>query len=340
MSGCKSDSTPAGVDRAQLLDDLTANVVLPTYRDFSANADELATKVDALCDAPDAARLDDARSAWRAARIPYKRSEAFALGPVVDLRIDAAVDFWPVRTGDVDEVLAGADPIDAASLGATRKGLGVMGYLLFDPEGDVLPLLEEGGVATRRCDYARALATDVAAKATELVTAWEPSGGDYGAELLADPKDGLTEVVNALLTHTQNTEGNRIGKPSGRQDGGTPQPDAVESPWSRTSLDDIKSCIDGIESVYLGSYEGAKGVSIADDVTRRSPELDPLIRQQIVELRTRVDAIPAPLAVAVTEDPESVEAAFLAAKELLRLLAADMSTALGTTPTFSDNDGD
>lgn len=341
-AGCTSDQKPP-VDRKQVLNDLTHLVILPTYREANTRAVDLAASVDALCGTRTAANLETAREAWRAFRVPWKESEAFQLGPVVDLRVDRAVDFWPLRAADVEEVLAGTDTIDDAfidGLGVTRKGMPVLEYLLFEP-ADALAALSAGDTESRRCVYARAVARDVAQQTQVLLSAWEPSEGNYAGTLIeGDQAAALTQIVSALLSHVQIVEGSRLAKPSGRQDGGVPQPASVEAPYASNALADLAACVDGVENVYLSRRGDADGLGLSDAVARVAPDLDPLIRSQIDELRTSIRAIPAPLATAVVEAGPAVETSFVAAKELLRLLSADMSVALGTTPTFSDNDGD
>ncbi|MEM9489210.1 MAG: imelysin family protein [Myxococcota bacterium] len=342
--------------RRDILVGVSDAVILPIYREFDAQAQVLAEAGDALCAQRDADSLAAVRQAWRDARSPWKMSEAFGLGPVGDLRIDGAVDFWPVRAGDIEDELAQTTPIDDAyidGLGASRKGLPVLEYLLFDPDRDDAALLAElsdGDEASRRCMYIAELAGDIAEQAATLLAAWEPGAGDFRAQLVGAGttsevyprlQQGFDVVVNRFIFTVQTVEGDKLAKPLGRRDGGTPQPGAVESGRSGNSLADLSDNLAGVAAVYFGRHGDQTGAENLDAlITSLRPDLAAQIRDQLAAAQEAAQAIPPPLASAVTDSPDQVEAAFTTSKELLRLLSADMASLLGVTLTFSDNDGD
>lgn len=72
----------------------------------------------------------------------------------------------------------------------------------------------------------------------------------------------------------------------------------------------------------------------------RDPPLSAEVDEQFERTIAALEAIDQPLAVAVIEEPATVEAAYTEAKALVVLLKADMANHLGITITFSDNDGD
>lgn len=354
-SACSDPVQTSSVDRRAILRDLGAKVIVPVYDDFASAATELRVRTSSLCDAPDAEKLQAAQAAWRAARAPFKRAEAFEIGPVRDLRVENAVDFWPVREGDVQEVLADTSSITdqyVDGLGASKKGLPVLETLIFDEAGDndrAVAGLIDGGRASRRCVYARALGRDVEQQAAMLAAAWKPGGGDFARELATAGDgsakfqtlaQGIDAIVNAMIGLALVVEGDKLALPLGKRNGGVPQPSDVESPVSGNSTEDIADNLRGIQSTYLGSYEGTEGVSLAELVASLNPTLDMKMRAQLVQALTAVEAIPPPLSRAVVESPAKVEAAYDSTKALLRLIAVDMVGQLGVTTTFTDNDGD
>lgn len=349
------DARPA-VDPQLLLRDVGEVVIVPGYRELHARAQALVTATRALCTAPAAGTLDAAQDAWRATRGPWKRSEAFGFGPVKDLRIDTAVDFWPARPSSIEAELAKTDPVPetyAASLGDTVKGLPVMEYILFDHEGGdsaVLATLQDAnGQATRTCQYVLALAVDVELRARTLLDAWDPAGGDFAGELAragiggtvyVDRAKAISAIVNAFVQLVQTVEGIKLATPLGLRDGGTPQPQAAESWRSDNSRQDILDNLAGVRSMYTTSYGERTGVSFHDAVAALDPALDAAIMAQFDAADAAVAAIALPLDQAVIDAPETVDAAFQSVKELFRLMAVDMVAVLGVTLSFSDNDGD
>lgn len=364
--GGGSDTSPSGdaapqLDPQAVLRDLGDVVIVPTYRELHARAQTLTGAARALCTtAPSADTLAAAQDAWRAVRVPWKQSEAFAFGPVADLRIDTAVDFWPIRTTSVDAELAKTTPVPedyAATLGDTVRGLPVLEYLLFDAEGGdeaVLARLiaqdEEGNdQPSRTCDYALALAVDIELRARTLLEAWEADGGDFAGELAragmgsqAYPEraQAINAVVNAFVQLVQEVEGIKLATPLGLRDGGTPQPQTAESWRSANSRQDALDNLAGVRSMYTTTYGERSGASFHDAVAVLDAELDAAILAQMDAAEAALRAIELPLAQAVVDTPEAVDAAFQSTKELLRLMSVDMVNVLGVTLSFSDNDGD
>ena len=340
VAACGSPKTNTPDRRRELLESLVDVVYLPTSRDFAAAAGPLVEATAALCAEPSAANQQAAQLAWREARRPWKQAEPFtSFGPAADLRIDSAVDFWPLRVADVEDELAATAPITddyIAGLGATRKGLPVIEYLLF---GDLARLQD------RPCEYLEALARAVAADADRLVSAWsdfraELVGAGDGSATYPRLSDAVNDTANGIFIAAEIAEGVKLAEPLGRRDGGIAQPQNVESPYSDNSIADLVDSFAGIRNAYTASYGGASGLGFSALVAGANPGLDADVRARIDECVAAAEAIEPTLATAVSDDPATVELAFTCSKELLRLLKSDVAGLLGVTPTFGDVDGD
>jgi putative iron-regulated protein len=81
-----------------------ANIALAGYEDALTTAKALEAAVDALIANPSEETLAAARTAWKAARIPYQQTEAFRFGnPIVD-EWEGRVNAWPLDEGLIDYV--------------------------------------------------------------------------------------------------------------------------------------------------------------------------------------------------------------------------------------------
>ncbi|MCH9685411.1 MAG: imelysin family protein [Deltaproteobacteria bacterium] len=352
LAGCSlADPGPTGPTREALLESLATRVFVPAYAELETASATLAAEAEGLCPDP-SAKLAGVRSAWLDARVPLKRAEAWAFGPIVDLRIDSAIDFWPVRTDAVEEAIASGEeptPQWVEAQGTATKGLPVLEYLLFDPTTDEAAIVASLDPATpegaHRCALGSALASRVAVRAAELHDAWDPAGGDFAGRLRADGDDSpgnpsLRMAVNDVVNHTvfalQNITDMKLGRPLGDKSGGTPQPDAVESRFSDNARVDIIANLEGVEQVYLGGG----GLGLADVVGPLDAELDTAIRTQIDASKVAIVGLPDPLRLAVTDDPARVRAAQDVVRELRRLFEVDVAGLLGINITLNDNDGD
>ena len=84
-----------------------ANIALAGYEDALSTAKALDAAIDALIANPTEETLAAARTAWKAARIPYQQTEAFRFGnPIVD-EWEGRVNAWPLDEGLIDYVDAG-----------------------------------------------------------------------------------------------------------------------------------------------------------------------------------------------------------------------------------------
>ncbi|GJL81281.1 MAG: peptidase [marine bacterium B5-7] len=74
------------------------------YSDSLASAQQLDNRIDALINQPNDSTLNDAREAWRVARVSYQQTEAFRFGnPIVD-EWEGKVNAWPLDEGLIDYV--------------------------------------------------------------------------------------------------------------------------------------------------------------------------------------------------------------------------------------------
>lgn len=333
--------------RRRVLGELFVDVMMPTYEDVVMRTDSLRTSARAFESAPTIANLGALRDAWRAARQPWKETDAFRFGPLalvsLGLSIDQVVD--PAR---IEEEIAGAQSIDAAyfaTLGANKKGFHAIEYLIFDGAnvGDTAVLASLAD--PRRLAFLVGAADDVAQNARALRDAWEIQGAslaDPGAdnEMFETIKKSVDDLVNAQWSEAEQVADMRIGTPLGTKAGGTPQPDEQESGPSDTSVDDMAGTLRGIRNIYFGSRDGAPGRGIGSLVAAQSPALDRRVRDAFDRALAAVAAIPTPYREALLAKDPRVLAAYDAVQELEATLRTEVVSSLGATVKFNDNDGD
>ena len=99
-----------------------ADIAEAAYADSLATARALEDAVAALIASPSDETLAAARTAWKAARVPYQQTEAFRFGnPIVD-DWEGKVNAWPLDEGLIDYVdpgqegLMGENPLAALNV--------------------------------------------------------------------------------------------------------------------------------------------------------------------------------------------------------------------------------
>jgi predicted lipoprotein len=338
--------------RQAMLRDLALVVIIPTYQSLAAEAEGLAAAAAALDTSTDAEMLAAAQRAWRRTRAAWKQSEAFAIGPAATLRTAAKIDWAPARADRIEDEIAGADELTAATvenLGANLKGFLALEYLIFDPEGGDAAVLAALDADPRRRAYVRALAENLRDQTVLLRDAWAPDAGDFAGELgsagrgsptYPTVKSAVDTLVNQMIFLSEDVADAQLLAALGTRSGGTPRPDALDAHRSENGLADLLDNLAGIQNAYFGAYDGHQGGNLNAIVDAISPRAGSAIALSMRQALDAAASIPDPLEQAVTGEQPLVERAQLRAKELMRRLEIDLITALGATLRFNPSDGD
>jgi predicted lipoprotein len=347
IAGCASEGAPD--TRRELLQSWTTELIVPLYADLEGRSLALKASLDGLCSSLDVGALDAAHVAWSAAREPLKRAEVFAFGPYSrpEFRIGPKIDSWPARPADIEELLAGGTPVDAATvaeLGVWQKGMPAIEYLLYPPDGLALTTLAE----PRRCGYLSSLGGELVNRAHEIHLAWAPEGQDFAGQVsgagrtstaFRSLRDAFGEVVNRMGFLIENVRRDKLGGPLGDAAGGTADPDVAESRFSGRSIQDILDNLAGVEVLYFGDpARNLPGVNRY--AAERGQSFDERVAAALGASRSVLQALDLPLTQAVTGQPDRVREASDRLGELQTLLQVDLIGALGLSLTFNDNDGD
>ncbi|HHG88990.1 MAG TPA: peptidase [Devosia sp.] len=74
------------------------------YEDSVRTAQDLKSAIETLLDEPTEENLEEARTAWKVARIPYLQTEVFRLGTPRESEWERRVNGWPLDEGFIDYV--------------------------------------------------------------------------------------------------------------------------------------------------------------------------------------------------------------------------------------------
>ena len=356
-SGCGASATPIPTDtevppatsapekatRAEVIQSLTAQVILPGYEAAANSMATLKQSVDALCSAPSDAGLDAARDSWRIARQAWLRTESYRFGPAMDRRSISLVDWWPIDAGKIDRNLADDDEVTAERvtefLPATQRGMSVAEYLLFEQESAGL----SDGSDSQRCSYLKAVATVVSDEVAGILTDWQGTADsssyasyfDGTGSLALIGSDAEAEVVRSLVFQVRSIANMRLGAGLGIDQ--EVDASAIPTGGADHSREDLLSQLDSIASVYRGA-EGGMGVSAR--VSAMSAEIDARMLAAIEATITAVRNLDGSIIAQLEGNPAQVRAVYDNMKELQRVLNTEIVSLLGVSVGFSDTDGD
>ena len=336
--------TPESAGRAEVLESLTAQVILPGYGATVSALAQMEQSVDAMCADPTQAGLDAARQDWRAARQAWLRTESYRFGPAMDRRSVSLLDWWPIEADKADALLDDEEEVTEERvleyLPATQRGLNVLEHLLFGPGSAALA---DGSGAEGRCPYLRSLASVARNEADGILAEWQGTEAGRGYAAYFDGTGSLAlldseaeaEVVRSLVFQVRAIANMRLGAALGID--GEADTSAIPGGDADNTREDLLSQLDSIEAMYRGA-EGGLGLSAR--VASVSEETDARMLAAIDSTIAAASSLDGSIIAQLEADPGQVRMVYDSMKELQRVLNTEIVSLLGVSVGFSDTDGD
>ena len=251
--------------RQNALSDLADEVIVPAYEDFLRDSSELADAVNDLCagSGGDTATVNEdalnaAHDALSAARDSWSFSEAMWMGPVMDRRSRAVID-WEIEAEQIDARIADtAFALTAENLatrvGADERGLGAAEHILGSPSAPEATLLKLAN--PRYCEYLQAITQVAAEEAQALQSDWTSSfeGSQPYRSTFSDPDgSGLDDIVNGTINLLRKTSDMELRQALNGD------MDTIQEGTLSKGVDDIAHHLAGIRAVLIGGVEVGNG---------------------------------------------------------------------------------
>lgn len=378
LAAC-GDSPPA---RQDVLSDLADEVIIPAYDNFLNASSNLAESVSDLCllisssettgsDTAAESALNSVHNALTASRADWSFSEAMWVGPVMERRSRAVID-WDIDAEQIEARIADtsfaltADNL-ATRVGADERGLSAIEYVVGSPSAPEAAIAKLAN--PRYCEYLTAATQVVVAEAGLLVSDWTTSfedGPPYRTAFSDPDGSGIDDIVNGAFNLLRKTSDMEL-RPAANGD-----LDAVKEGPLGLGVTDIADHLAGIRAVLIGdtrqdgsnggetqrsnTQEGnSQGDNTREGNTQESSTqedepkgLSELLGDDITDrLIARLDAADAavsaithPLRVAAADNPNSLNEAYEALKDLQMTISTEVVSKLGVALGFSDTDGD
>src|SRR6056297_2068288 len=105
--GC-SDSSPSGTDtedfdRQAILVNWADNIILPAFKAFTAETENLNSAASNFAETPDAETLSNLRTQWLSTYKAWQHVSMFEMGRAMDIRYRDNVNLYPVNTEEILE---------------------------------------------------------------------------------------------------------------------------------------------------------------------------------------------------------------------------------------------
>lgn len=339
-------------DRTALLQNYGSEIILPSYENLASDVADLDASAEAFVDAPSEETLSAVRADLKSARMAWQKVSLYQFGPAESLTLRSALNTYPTDTDRIDANIASGEYAFGSISDKDAGGFPALDYLLHDAsatDAEIIAAYTDGAEADSRAAYLLENIAFIQDNADAVVAEWAPRGGDYLGMFTSEANAGtdvgssLGMVVNAYVKHYERAlRDGKIGIPAGVRSAGVPRSSSTEAAHAGYSLDLAIANLQAVKDLYLGKRPGGEnGMGLDDHLQALGAEsLHTDIVAEIDEAIGALQVLEDPLANQIETNNEPVLTAFQEMQDVVVLLKADMTSALGITITFQDNDGD
>ncbi len=258
------------------------NIIIPNYQAVAERADTLSATTGPLANycaaigtANETTALTAAETAWSDLQAAIQQSESHVIGPAADNGESLRNRLNSYQAGElstcgIDQsvVLASQDPnFDVAGRTVNQRSIAAVEYLLFNQdlthtcpsqitETATWDARSADERKTLRCEYAVKVSEDIATTADTLVNAWSTDSGNYRSTFV-NPNNiaaSLEALSDAMFYMDVEVKDSKLGIPTGISNScsGFSCAEDVESPYSQTSLQNIRNNLVAFEQMLTG----------------------------------------------------------------------------------------
>lgn len=343
---------PAMFDRAAMLANLGNNLIVPSYQAFGAAVDDMQSAVATFAADPTTGSLDQMRAALKAARLSWQNVSMFQFGPAETVALRGLLNTYPTNMDKIEENISSGTYVLGTIENIPAGGFPAMDYLMHGNEVSddaLLALFTSDANAANRLKYLTDNADFIKSNADFVVNEWNAGGGNYIATYLGSEKGGsdvgssLGETINAMVLHFERfTRDGKIGIPAGVRSAGVPRPKTTEAFYGGYSIELAAENLAAIKKLYTGAgFSGQEGIGLQENLEfLEATDLAGDIASTMDQSLDAINGLADPLKTQIDADVDKVVSAFTTMQDLVVLLKVDMTSLLGITITFQDNDGD
>ncbi|MFK7756283.1 MAG: imelysin family protein [Flavobacteriales bacterium] len=336
------DNGPSATPDADLVD-IRDFTIKPAYLNALSSAGALQNSMLDFNINPTSENLDAVQSGLKTAWLAWQSASPFEFGPADDVSLRANVNTFPVDSFSVLQRIENQDFIIIAN---DTKGFPALDLLfngIGNSDAEILGLYT-GDDASDFIAYSQAVINDISEKLGAVKSSWD---GSYGESFTTNTGfatgSSYSLFINAYVQDWEQIKRERIALPLGLLTFQTPLPERVECYYGSYSQELAMAHVQSHYSIYLS--DGYMGIQeLVEDITTFTGENGETLNEAIMaqfELSIQeLSEVPDPLSETVLSDFDTVNEAYLALQDMVVLMKTDMTSGLGISINFADNDGD
>lgn len=351
------DLKPANsFDRKAMLANFADNIIKPGYASFKIKFDLMKLRSEGFLNAPTVSGLQQFRAAWKDAYLEWQKVEMFEVGPAEDVMLRSHFNIYPFNVSKAEaNINSGSYNLDEAGQIAT-KGFPALDYFLNGTGTDdatIVVWFSEPNKAAGRIKYVREILSHMSQKLAFVVNSWNGGYRDtFVNNAGTDAASSTAKLVNAyILNYERFIRSGKIGIPAGIMGSSliTPSPEKLEAFYIRDLSKELaiaaqQAALDFYRGKYYSSlstgscfktYFAALGTKGSDGRL-----LADILDEKFEKALSKLNGIQPDFYQQIQTDRTKMVAVFEEMQLAVRFLKLDMTSAMGISISYTDNDGD
>ncbi|MFT5600263.1 MAG: putative lipoprotein [Flavobacteriales bacterium] len=336
-------------DRKSMLTNLADNYIIPGYATYNVAIDELESNWISFKDNPDLTHLDNLKSAFNNALRTWQSISFLEFGPASSVALRAQSNIYPINVTLINDNISNGITNVGSVANYTAKGFQAVDFLIFSEptSANEVSYLSQTDVI----NYMDALILDLKVNANYVANQWTSYRISFIDNNISNAVgSAVSEMSNTIIKHYETyIRKGKVGLPLGVFNGFSqlPLPTHIEARYSQANL---QYAIESVEYLRLflngESYDGTKdGLGLLDysnyvNATVNGSPLSEEIYNQMGSIITYSENVVGSWETEVTDNTASHMNMYQEYQKLVPLLKVDLTSAIGVTIDYQDNDGD
>lgn len=341
LCACRKDKNEETATTYPALRHIAETYIVPGYNNLHSELLDLQTEAGMFLAQPDAASLQSLRSAHKSAWLSWQRASCFGFGPAESHLLKVKLNTFPADTIDIEtRIESGAGSPGNNDTG----GFPAIDYLInrhgfSDSE---IASFFSGAQGEWRRSYLQACIAQMRNTAESVKNEWNQGYLESFANAQGqNGSSSLSLLVNGYVLDYEELKRNKIALPLGLLTLGIPLETRTEAYFGGYSQELAMAHLRFLREVFASeSGIGFDDMLYEVGATKNGIPLAEAILAIFDQAIGEGEAIPDPLSQQILDNPDPVEIFYQTLQSNVVLLKTDMTSALGVSITYSDNDGD
>lgn len=329
-------------DRQAMLTNITDNIILPAYEDFTTKMSALKSNGTKFVNDPNLDNLELLRSSWLVAYKSWQHIEMFNLGKAEELQYSFYMNIYPLTVNDVNNnIVNGSYDLNSVN-NQDAQGFPALDYLLYGVADTDATIIETYTTVTNNDNFKKYL-TDVLEQMNSLT---EQVVSDFKANrntFITSTANTATSNVNKLINdyifyYEKGLRAGKIGIPAGVFSG-APLPEKVEGFYSKIYSKELAlEALSAVKNLFEGTTNNPSLSQYLQALQRA--DLATSISSQLNSAKTQINTLNANFSEQIAADNTAMLQSYDELQKAVVLLKVDMLQTLNVSVDYVDADGD